>query len=49
MIKMMEEIQRTNKRLERKMSIIEPTVIKRLRRNNQPKEHDEDSTPKSSK
>ena len=49
MIKMMEEIQKTNKRLERKMSIIEPTVTKHLRRNDQPEERDEDSTPKSSK
>jgi len=48
-MKMMEDIQRTNKRLVRTISVLEPTITKQLRRNDQPEEHDEDSTPKTSK
>ena len=46
---MMEDIQRTNKRLERIISVIEPAVAKRMRKNGQQEEYAENQTPKGRK
>ena len=49
MMQMMEDIQRTNKRLERIISVIEPAVAKRMRKNGQQEEYAENQTPKGRK
>ncbi len=44
-----QDIQRTNKKLVRQMSVIEPPVAKRMRKNGQQEEYAENQAPKSRK